>query len=82
MAIFSRQREIRAEIQMSTKSSLYYEHHKEDEGHKLNIHIYEEMHQPVGTVIVELSCAVCNCSYKFLMDRHLGEQLAERLKLC
>jgi len=66
---------------MSTKSSLYLNTNEKDVyGHKLTIHIYKDMHESDGVVVLELYCTVCNCSYKLIMDSHLGKQLVQMLK--
>lgn len=62
---------------MSTKSSISYLGHDSDHSHTLCAHIYNEMHQPKGTVVVEFWCSTCYCHYEFLMNEHLGKQLAK-----
>lgn len=68
---------------MSTKSTLFYngvEHKASCSKHKLGIHAYKDLHQPGDTIVFEFYCSTCYCSYKFLMDEHLGKQLVELLK--
>lgn len=66
---------------MSTKSTIYEKSYNRNcEGHKLEIHIYKEMHAPDDTIMVELSCSICNSYYSFLMIEHLGIQLAHQLQ--
>ena len=61
---------------MSTKSTLSVSRGTKKE-HKLQWHIFKDMHEPDGSVVVELSCSTCNCFYQFLMSEHLGKQLAD-----
>lgn len=63
---------------MSTKSTLYLSN--PDGSHKLQIHIFKDLHEANEKMVVEFECSTCYCSYKFLMDDHLGEQLANMLK--
>lgn len=64
---------------MSTRASIFYLQHDKKGDHKLNIHIYQDMHESPHTVMVDFSCSTCYCSYSLLMTNHLGEQLAEML---
>ena len=66
---------------MSTKSSIVF--HCPDEkkcNHKLRIHSFKDMHQVEGTICFQFWCSTCHCTYEFLMDEHLGEQLNEILR--
>ena len=65
---------------MSTKSTLTHKGEDNQEGHKLSWHVYKDMHQAEDTIVFELSCSTCYCHYTFLMDEHLGNQLAGILK--
>lgn len=68
---------------MSTRGSLYCTdgpHNPKCTEHKLHIHVYTDIHESDDVVCVEFSCSTCYCEYKFLMAKHLGEQLAKQLK--
>jgi len=67
---------------MSTKGSLFHSGagRLDCKEHKLEIHIYTDMHESNDDVVVEFNCSTCYCSYKLLMTKHLGFQLVELLK--
>jgi len=72
----------RVVIKMSTKSSLTYAHFKDNghhDKHRLCCHVYEDLHCPSDTVVVELYCSTCYESHKFMMSKHLGVQLSDLL---
>ena len=65
---------------MSTKSSLTFSSNCKDDDHNLCWHLYNDMHQCDDVIVVEFYCSKCYCSYKMLMDNHLGKQLVDILK--
>jgi hypothetical protein len=64
---------------MSTKSTIICTEDIGKARHKLDFHVFTEMHEP-GMVIFDIGCSTCNCTYKFSMVEHLGEQFAKLLK--
>ena len=68
---------------MSTRSTIYMtggERATLQGEHDLTAHIYTDMHEPKNTVVVDLGCTRCYCSYQFLMSAHLGVVLAKKLE--
>ena len=64
---------------MSTKSTITNFGCNNDK-HKLSWHIYKDLHESEDYIVFEFFCSTCYCSYKFIMNEHLGIQLAKILK--
>ena len=67
---------------MSTKTTIYRNSVDDPERNKhlLKIEISKDLHESTDVAVVTMWCSTCYCLYNFLMNKHLGEQLAEALR--
>ena len=71
---------------MSTRSHLYYTDLQDQtpKNHELYIEIYTDLHEPEGSVVIEVTCSTCNdlkadADYKFIGSRHIKSGISKFL---